>query len=778
MKTKHTRKTNGFLCQIHNTVMAALFLLALLPVSAFAQFETLPPSATVTAGSNVTFTTTLGDTPAAPVRWRVSTNNGASWSLITDDGNYSGSTTGTLTITAVPASFNGYQYQMRITFSLDLVFYSDPATLTVTSGIPPTITSPSVFYGDVGISFNANLTATGTTPITWDISPGYGILPPGLSLNPSTGVISGTPTTAGSFTFLVYATNIVSVDRLYVTIHVNPATTLPYIVSHPANNSIWEGGNASLSVAATNCTGTFSYQWQYRTNAGVTWSNVINSGVYSGASTSNLLLNNVPVSYNGYLYRCIVTCSATPDFPLESNEATLTVMVAPTPPVIIKHPEHNSIVAGEGASFTVEATNCAGTFSYQWQYRTGANASWFNVTNTTIYSGATTPTLTLSSRVTTQYDGYQYRSRVTCSSMPGNPIYSNAGTLNISTKVPVITVAPPAEPLCTALDYLSVPFSKIDNVHPMKYSLRFSDEAKAEGFKDTSFDNLPADLTFKIDVPKDARSQSYSAVIVITCEGIDDYKDEYPFTFSVINNGVYIMNQPPAFLGLCNGASIAMVVDIAGNTNSYQWYRNDQPISGARNKEYVTETAGNCYVEISGVCGIIKSEVTVVTPRSSITSDINVRVKWGNVLYVENAADKYERYQWYHNGTAVNGATIIYLPVREGLLGEYTVRCFKPDGSFDETCPVMFDVLTRSSVTAVFPTFLKTDDVLNINISDADIVPNATIEIYSLLGIKVYSTQITTSVATIQPDFRQKGNYFVLIKLSSGEVITEKIVVQ
>jgi hypothetical protein len=59
--------------------------------------------------------------------------------------------------------------------------------------------------GVVGRSYNQRLAATGTTPITWSIT--NGTLPTGLSLNATTGAITGTATAAGTFNFTVRATN-------------------------------------------------------------------------------------------------------------------------------------------------------------------------------------------------------------------------------------------------------------------------------------------------------------------------------------------------------------------------------------------------------------------------------------------------------------------------------------------------------------------------------------------------------------------------------------------
>jgi hypothetical protein len=68
--------------------------------------------------------------------------------------------------------------------------------------LPVTITTTAMPEGTVNITYSATLAASGgATPYTWSIA--NGALPPGLTLNTNTGVITGTPAIAGNFNFTI-----------------------------------------------------------------------------------------------------------------------------------------------------------------------------------------------------------------------------------------------------------------------------------------------------------------------------------------------------------------------------------------------------------------------------------------------------------------------------------------------------------------------------------------------------------------------------------------------
>jgi hypothetical protein len=97
----------------------------------------------------------------------------------------------------------------------------------------PEFTSPPPPAGTVGTPYSFTLTASGTPSPTFAVT--AGTLPAGLALNATTGVISGTPTTAGSSTATITASNgIAPDDSTVITIDIAAAAVVPPIPEVPA----------------------------------------------------------------------------------------------------------------------------------------------------------------------------------------------------------------------------------------------------------------------------------------------------------------------------------------------------------------------------------------------------------------------------------------------------------------------------------------------------------------------------------------------------------------
>jgi hypothetical protein len=87
----------------------------------------------------------------------------------------------------------------------------------------PAITAPDspLPTAAVGVAFSATFVSSGDT-VMWSVA--SGTLPPGLALNATTGMYTGTPTTAGTYTFTVAATNNSGMDSRAYSQVVTPPT--------------------------------------------------------------------------------------------------------------------------------------------------------------------------------------------------------------------------------------------------------------------------------------------------------------------------------------------------------------------------------------------------------------------------------------------------------------------------------------------------------------------------------------------------------------------------
>lgn len=152
----------------------------------------------------------------------------------------------------------------------------------------PTITTSTMSNGKVGTSYNQSLAATGDTPITWSID--SGILPAGLTLG-TDGTISGTPTTAGDYTFTVKATNTAGDDTKQFTITIAPADAVTYTVTFDVN------GHGTAPAALTVISGSTASKPSDPAVSGWTF-----GGWYQDATCSVAFDFATPITTNVTLY--------------------------------------------------------------------------------------------------------------------------------------------------------------------------------------------------------------------------------------------------------------------------------------------------------------------------------------------------------------------------------------------------------------------------------------------------------------------------------------------
>jgi len=112
------------------------------------------------------------------------------------------------TPSGTPTQPGPYCFTIQLTDSTN---HSAQASACIPINSPPAVTcgSPGPPNGTVGIPYSFTFAATGgIPPFVWSIISGS--FPPGLVLNAQTGAVSGTPTTAGTYTFTIAATSTAS----------------------------------------------------------------------------------------------------------------------------------------------------------------------------------------------------------------------------------------------------------------------------------------------------------------------------------------------------------------------------------------------------------------------------------------------------------------------------------------------------------------------------------------------------------------------------------------
>lgn len=283
---------------------------------------------------------------------------------------YSWSATGTLPaglalsqngiITGIPTASGSYTVTVKVV---------DLQGGTVTKSFPLTITGLSISpssplpTGTVGQPYSVALTATGgTAPFSWVATAG---LPPGLTINASTGLITGTPTTAGLFNFGVQVSDSKQLAARGYVLTINPApltiTTVPplfngivgtpyaqtFSASGGATPYVWsilsgDTGNLKLDPGSgtlqgtPQTAGTLTFTIQVADNAGArassAFSLTITPPTLTIVTAAALPAGTVGVSYSQTFavvggtppYTWSLNSDAIPGLTFDQNQATLT----------------------------------------------------------------------------------------------------------------------------------------------------------------------------------------------------------------------------------------------------------------------------------------------------------------------------------------------------------------------------------------------------------------------------------------------------------------------
>ncbi|MBL8211826.1 MAG: putative Ig domain-containing protein [Bryobacterales bacterium] len=182
-------------------------------------------------------------------------------------------------LSGTPNSAGSFSFTVRVTDSASTTT-TKTFSLSIAAASTLTISTTTLPSWTVGIPYSQALTATGNSgAMTWSVA--IGSLPPGLNLAPGTGVISGTPTTAGSSSFTVQVADTGSNAQRTLSLGINPVPQVTTLSLAQA------GLNSPFTTTLSASGGTAPLTWsiQGALPAGITLTPA--TGVISGTATTS-----------------------------------------------------------------------------------------------------------------------------------------------------------------------------------------------------------------------------------------------------------------------------------------------------------------------------------------------------------------------------------------------------------------------------------------------------------------------------------------------------------
>ncbi len=337
-------------------------------IDSFGAITTKPLTIVINAAPSITTTLLPGGDVGVPYSRTLSATGGTTpftWSISAGalpTGLTLGASTGV--ISGTPTSAGTFSFTVMLS---DSIGGTATKPLSIIINVAPTITTSSLPFGEVGVAYSQTLAVTGgTLPYTWSIS--AGALPAGLSLGTSTGIISGTPTTVGSFGFTVKVTDSaggIATRVLSITIKVAPFITTASL----PNGEVGIAYSRTLAAAG----GTSPYTWSVSAGA-------LPPGLTLAPSTG--ILSGTPTTAGTYSFTIKVTDSIG-----GTGTKAFSITIQPIPTITTVSLPNGQV----NIAYSQTITGAGGTPPYTWSISAGALPAGLSLgASTGIISG--TPT--------------------------------------------------------------------------------------------------------------------------------------------------------------------------------------------------------------------------------------------------------------------------------------------------------------------------------------------------------------------------------------------------
>jgi len=456
-----------------------------------------------------------------------------------------------------------------------------------------------------GTSVQFNISATGTTPITYQWYDANGAINGATSLNY---LISQTSTSDDGAYYSIATNSCGNATTNNATLTVNSPVS---ISTQPSSSSICETSTASMSVTVSGTT-PITYQW------------FVDGDTITGATNDAYSISNATTANaDDYYVIAANSCNS-----IQSNTIILTVDEAPS---ISSQPVSITSCSGSSAQFYTTASGTS-PFTYQWYNGSG------------VIIGATNSSYIINQISTLNAGDYYTEITNSC----GTATTNNA-TLTVNSPVSIST-QPNNITICdNSAATMSI---TVTGTSPITYQWYVDGDTVVSG----------TNSSFSINNADTANEGNY----YVRASNLCNYVQSNSVSLT-INETPSITSQPTSSV-VCSGSS-AQFNTIASGTGpfTYQWYNDAGAIASANNPSYlISQTnaldGGDFYVEVTNSCGTTTSNNALLTVNQpvAITSQPN------NISICDNSSATMSltvsgtspiMYQWFAMSDSISGAT-------------------------------------------------------------------------------------------------------------------------
>ena len=450
-------------------------------------------------------------------------------------------------------------------------------------------------------------------------------------------------------------------------------------------------------------------------------------------------------------------------------------------PAITVHPVNQTICAGANTSFSITA---AAATTFQWQVSTDGGSTYTFLSNTGVYSGTTTATLTITGAAAALNNNrYRCIALTQCGSTN-----SNAGILTINT-APAITTAPQDATLCAGSNNT---FTVAATGPGLGYQWQVSTD---NGTAYTNISGATSSTYTVTGITTAMNGNRYRCIVSGTCT---------PAATSVA--GVLTVISPvtvttqPANAEVCSGNNATFTVAGNGTGIIYQWQLSTDGgttwsnVAGGTSATLsltgvATTANGNryrcqlwnatCATPVNSAAGILTvrqlptvglsaSPLTNLLPGQTTTLTATPSASTGGILTSS----------WFKNGTAFSNTGNIYV-VNIETTGSYQVRIQEAFSSGLVCSKQSPDVIIEAAASTnlfIFPS--PNDGLFTVSYyNNGGSSTSRTVTVYDSKGSKVYNAKfpVTGPYTLLSVDIKpaQTGIYYVVVGDAAGKKLAE-----